>query len=119
VRKAEGAGADLSQDGLGHADPSTTKMIYAHYAPKKLRAVVLEYSASPAELVVEIEAEEASRRAERASSEEATNRLLARRVSGPALSRQGRRSFGNDAPVSALLAKTVTRHGFTLQRAPH
>ena len=58
-------GADLSQvqDVLGHADPSTTKQIYAHYTPKKLRAVVLEYSASPAELVAEFEAEEERRRA--------------------------------------------------------
>jgi site-specific recombinase XerD len=60
-------GADLSQvqDVLGHADPSTTKSIYAHYTPKKLRAVVLEYSASPAELVAEFEAEEANRRGSR------------------------------------------------------
>ena len=52
-------GADLSQvqDVLGHADPSTTKMVYAHYTPQKLRPVVLEYSASPAELVAEFEAE--------------------------------------------------------------
>jgi site-specific recombinase XerD len=59
-------GADLSQvqDVLHHADPSTTKRIYAHYAPKKLQAVVLEYSASAAELVAEFEAEEPARRAQ-------------------------------------------------------
>jgi integrase len=49
------------QDVLGHADPSTTKSIYAHYTPKKLRAVVLEYSGSPAELLTAFEAKEAAR----------------------------------------------------------
>ena len=56
------------QDVLGHADPSTTKSIYAHYTPKKLRNVVLQYSASPAELVAEYEAEEAARRGSAAVS---------------------------------------------------
>jgi site-specific recombinase XerD len=57
-------GASLSevQDVLGHANPNTTKTIYAHYAPKFLRAVVEKYSASPAELVAELEAEQERRR---------------------------------------------------------
>jgi site-specific recombinase XerD len=57
-------GASLSevQDVLGHANPSTTKLIYAHYTPKFLRAAVEKYSATPAELVAELEAEQARRR---------------------------------------------------------
>jgi site-specific recombinase XerD len=57
-------GASLSevQDVLGHATPGTTKLIYAHYTPKFLRAAVEKYSASPAELVAELEAEQERRR---------------------------------------------------------
>jgi hypothetical protein len=58
---------------LGHANSSTTKSRYAHYAPKKLRAVVLEHSASPAELVADYEAEEPARRA---SSEPASKPIV-------------------------------------------
>lgn len=52
-------GASLSevQDVLGHASPLTTKQIYAHYTPAVLRRVVLEHSASPADLVAELEAD--------------------------------------------------------------
>ncbi len=47
-------GASLSeiQHVLGHADPSTTKLIYAHYTPRYLRETVARCSASPAELVM-------------------------------------------------------------------
>jgi site-specific recombinase XerD len=57
-------GASLSevQDVLGHSSPETTKQIYAHYTPKVLRAAVEKYSATPAELVAELEAEDARRR---------------------------------------------------------
>ena len=47
---------------LGHADPNTTKTIYAHYNPEFLRESVARYSASPAELVAEFEAEQERRR---------------------------------------------------------
>jgi integrase len=52
-------GASLSevQDVLGHASPVTRKLINAHYSPKFLRAAVEKYSAAPAELVAELEAE--------------------------------------------------------------
>jgi site-specific recombinase XerD len=45
-------GASLSevQDVLGHANPSTTKTVYAHYSPRFLRDAVAKYSASPSEL---------------------------------------------------------------------
>jgi site-specific recombinase XerD len=58
-------GASLAevQDVLGHSSPETTKSIYAHYTPKYLRAAVEKYSASPAELVAELEAEQERRRA--------------------------------------------------------
>ena len=58
-------GASLSevQDVLGHADPSTTKTVYAHYSPRFLRDAVAKYSATLAELVAELEAEQARRRA--------------------------------------------------------
>jgi integrase/recombinase XerD len=57
-------GGSLSevQDVLGHASPSTTKAIYAHYSPKFLGDAVRKYSATPAELVAELEAEQARRR---------------------------------------------------------
>ena len=57
-------GASLSevQDVLGHASPTTTKAIYAHYTPKFLRGAVEKYSATPAELVAELEAEQEHRR---------------------------------------------------------
>ncbi len=57
-------GASLSevQDVLGHASPDTTKAIYAHYTPKFLRDAVEKYSATPAELVAELEVEQARRR---------------------------------------------------------
>ena len=50
-------GASLSevQDVLGHASPLTTKQIYAHYQPQVLRAAVQRYSASPSDLVAELE----------------------------------------------------------------
>jgi hypothetical protein len=48
---------------LGHADPSTTKMICAHYTPEFLRDSVARYSPSSAELVAEVEAEQERRRA--------------------------------------------------------
>jgi hypothetical protein len=47
---------------LGHASPVTPKQIYAQYTPKFLRETVKKYSASPAELVAEIEAEQERRR---------------------------------------------------------
>ena len=47
---------------LGHSSPETTKQIYAHYTPKVLRAAVEKYSATPAELVAELEAEQERRR---------------------------------------------------------
>jgi integrase len=50
------------QDVLGHASPMTTKQIYAHYTPKFLRETVARYSASPAELAAELEAEQQRRR---------------------------------------------------------
>jgi integrase/recombinase XerC len=58
-------GASLSevQDVLGHATPETTKKVYAHYTPKFLRATVAKYSATPSELVAELEAEQRLRRA--------------------------------------------------------
>lgn len=58
-------GASLSevQDVLGHASPSTTKAIYAHYTPKFLGDAVRKYSATPAELVAELDAEQSRRRA--------------------------------------------------------
>jgi hypothetical protein len=37
-------------------------LIYAHYTPKFLRAAVEKYSATPAELVAELEAEQERRR---------------------------------------------------------
>jgi len=49
------------QDVLGHASPLTTKQIYAHYTPKVLREAVEKYSATPAELVAELEAEQERR----------------------------------------------------------
>jgi site-specific recombinase XerD len=57
-------GASLSevQDVLGHADPSTTKAIYAHYTPQFLRESVAKYSATPAELIAELDAERERRR---------------------------------------------------------
>lgn len=57
-------GANLSevQDVLGHASLINTKLIYAHYTPKFLRATVEKYSATPAELAAELEAEQARRR---------------------------------------------------------
>ena len=57
-------GASLSevQDILGHADPGITKQIYAHYTPQFLRAAVEKYSATPAELAAELEAERERRR---------------------------------------------------------
>jgi site-specific recombinase XerD len=57
-------GASLSevQDVLGHSSPETTKAIYAHYTPKHLRAAVVKYSASPRELVAELEGEQERRR---------------------------------------------------------
>jgi site-specific recombinase XerD len=57
-------GASMSevQDVLGHASPLTTKQIYAHYTPKVLREAVQRYSATPAELVAELEAEQERRR---------------------------------------------------------
>ena len=57
-------GASLSevQDVLGHASPVTTKQVYAQYTPKFLRAAVEKYSATPAELVAELEAEQERRR---------------------------------------------------------
>jgi site-specific recombinase XerD len=57
-------GASLSevQDVLGHADPGTTKQIYAHYTPQFLRQTVAKFSATPGELVDELEAEAARRR---------------------------------------------------------
>ena len=57
-------GASLSevQDVLGHSSPETTKSIYAHYTPKFLRDAVEKYSATPAELVAELEAEQQRRR---------------------------------------------------------
>jgi site-specific recombinase XerD len=57
-------GASLSevQDVLGHSSPETTKQIYAHYQPKVLRAAVEKYSATPAELVAELEGERERRR---------------------------------------------------------
>ena len=57
-------GASLSevQDVLGHASPDTTKAIYAHYTPKVLRVAVEKYSATPAELVGDLEAEQEQRR---------------------------------------------------------
>ncbi len=58
-------GASLSevQDVLGHSSPETTRQIYAHYyTPKVLRAAVEKYSATPAELVAEFEAEQDRRR---------------------------------------------------------
>jgi site-specific recombinase XerD len=59
-----GASLPLVQDVLGHASPpTTTKQIYAHYTPKAVRAAVEHYSASPAELVAELEAERERRRA--------------------------------------------------------
>jgi site-specific recombinase XerD len=53
-------GASLSevQDVLGHSSPETTKQIYAHMTPKVLRDAVEKYSATPAELVAELEAEQ-------------------------------------------------------------
>lgn len=49
-------GASLSevQDVLGHADPSTTKRVYAHYTPEVLRRTVERYSAAPWQLVGEL-----------------------------------------------------------------
>jgi integrase len=60
-------GASLSevQDVLGHASPETTKRIYAHYTPQFLRESVAKFSATPAELVAELEAEQAGRRVAR------------------------------------------------------
>ena len=57
-------GASLSevQDVLGHSSPLTMKSIYAHYTPKFLREAVQRYSATPAELVAELEAEQERRR---------------------------------------------------------
>jgi integrase len=57
-------GASLSevQDVLGHSSPDTTKAIYSHYTPQFLRDVVSRCSASPAELVQELEAEQERRR---------------------------------------------------------
>jgi site-specific recombinase XerD len=57
-------GASLSevQDVLGHSSPETTKQIYAHMTPKVLRDAVEKYSATPAELVAELEAEQERRR---------------------------------------------------------
>ncbi len=57
-------GASMSEvrDVLGHASPVTIKQIYAHYTPKVLRVAVEKYSATPAELVAELEAEQERRR---------------------------------------------------------
>jgi site-specific recombinase XerD len=57
-------GASLSevQDVLGHASPVTTKQLYAHYTPKFLRVAGEKYSATPAELVAELEVEQEQRR---------------------------------------------------------
>lgn len=55
-------GASLSevQDVLGHASPLTTKQIYAQCQPQVLRAAAARYSASPADLVAELEVRDAS-----------------------------------------------------------
>lgn len=50
-------GAKLSevQDILGHASPETTKKIYAHYETAHLRQAFDRYSASPEELIADLE----------------------------------------------------------------
>ena len=57
-------GASLSevQDLLGHASPELTKRVYAHSTPHVLRGAVEKHSASAAELVAELEAEQEWRR---------------------------------------------------------
>jgi site-specific recombinase XerD len=61
-------GASLSevQDILGHASPDTTKRIYAHYQTQHLREAFDRYSASAEELVAELPAARAQRRADSA-----------------------------------------------------
>lgn len=81
-------GASLSevQDILGHSSPETTKAIYAHYAPKFLRAAVEKYSATPTELVAELEAE--NRATARRHGINRTS-VLVRRTCGRASDRPG------------------------------
>jgi hypothetical protein len=42
----------------GHLEPLTTRTITAHYTPKFLQVAVEKYSATPAGLVAELEAEQ-------------------------------------------------------------
>jgi site-specific recombinase XerD len=55
-------GASLSevQDILGHASPETTKRIYAHYQTQHLRDAFDRFSASPEELVADLDRESGS-----------------------------------------------------------
>jgi integrase len=57
-------GASLSevQDVLGHASPEIMKRVYAHSTPHVLRGASEKDSASAAELVAELQAEQERRR---------------------------------------------------------